>query len=112
MILVPFDDWKNDCDLEAVGCEECDGGGYIDCSYCGHDGDCTHCDEGLIDPDFTGVYLNHLRYTVKRLLSCMAVTMSQKKSIIKSIKSDSRLASRYITMRRELKRAAKKQNTV
>ena len=107
MILVPFDDWKNDCDLEPADCEECDGDGYVECRYCDHTSDCDHCSDGLVEPDYAGVYLNHLRYTVKRLLSCMAVTMSQKKSIVKSIKSDFRLASRYREMRKELRKDAK-----
>ena len=106
MILVPFDDWKDDCGLEATGCDECDGGGYIECCHCGHDGDCSHCSDGLINPDYSGEYLRHLKVTMIKLTSCMAVTVSQKKSVIKSIRSDSRIASRYREMRWEGKRNA------
>jgi len=104
MTLVPFDDWKSECELEPIDCEECDGDGYVECWHCDNSSECNSCIDGLIDPDYPGEYLRHLKATMKKLISCMTVTMTYKKSIIKLVKSDSRLASRYNSMRIELRK--------
>ncbi len=76
MMLVSFDDWKNECGLYPV---ECNG--------------------VMVDPDYCGEYLNDLKSTMKKLCLFTTVTMTQKKSVIMSIKSVPELSARYRSMK-------------
>lgn len=104
MILVPFDDWKNDCGLEPAECEECGGNVHIECWECGHGIDCGECSDGMIEPDYSGEYLKDLKATMVKLCACMPVTIAQKKLVITSIMADPRLSLRYAEMKRWAKK--------
>lgn len=98
MNLVPFDEFKKSSLLEPEECENCDSYGTVDCDCCGHTSDCSFCDEGLLEPDYAGEYINNLIDTMRKAGKSM--TLSCGKSIIMAIRSDGNIARRYDEIRR------------
>lgn len=101
MILVDFDQWKKESDLEGEDCENCAGHGYIECWECGHDEGCDRCTDGLIEPDYSGEYLKSLLATIKKLNRACPMSLSKKKGVLVALKETPELMARLKSMKEE-----------